>query len=370
MNVKASNQVSSYFLFFLMHSAQTGLSFLNFQSKIIKGAGNDSWLVLIILGLITQILFIMMVFILKHSSSQDIISFHIDVFGKFFGGTLNVLMAFYFSLASLYVLYSYINILQIWVFDEVATWEFSLILVILIFYIVSGGFRVITAIAFWGVIIPSFMLMSLFYLLRYSDITYILPFFNHSMKDYLISAKEAMSLFFGFETVLVYFPFIKDGEKNTKWGHIALIYTAILYTIIAVVTFLFFTQEKLKYLTWPTLTMIKVIKFSFLERFEFIFIFTWLLVILPVICLYLWSTIRSLKFTFKKIKPTYFLIGILIIFHLYNIKYVEIRYYYFLSNIVNYIGLTFILIYVPILFVICFIRERLKNKWKTKTSDQ
>lgn len=366
MNVKVSNQVSSYFLFFLMHGAQTGLSFLNFQSKIIKGAGNDSWLVLIILGIITQILFLMMLFILKHSSSKDIISFHKDVFGKFFGGTLNVLMAFYFSLASLYVLYSYINILQIWVFSGVATWEFSLIFLILIYYIVSGGFRIITAIAFWGIVIPSFMLLSLFYLIRFSEITYVLPLFNHSITEYLQSAKEAVSLFFGFETVLVFFPFIKDGEKNTKWGHVALIYTTILYTVIAFVTFIYFTQGKLKYLTWPTLTMIKIIKFSFLERFEFIFIFTWLLVILPVICIYLWSAIRSLKFTFNKVKPTYFLISILILFHFFNVEYIELRNYYILTDIVTYIGMVFTFVYIPILFIICFIRVKLKNKRKIK----
>ncbi|HZG73317.1 MAG TPA: GerAB/ArcD/ProY family transporter, partial [Chondromyces sp.] len=298
----------------------------------------------------------------KHSSAGDILSFHKDVFGKVFGGVLNIIMAGYFSMVSLFTLYIYIDILQIWVFDGIASWEFSLLFCFLIYYIVAGGFRVVTAIAYWGVVIPSLMLLSLLYTLNFVEVSYLLPLFPYEVKDYFISAKEAAPIYFGFESVLVFFPFIKDREKSPKWGHLALLYTTTLYTIITIITFMFFTQGKLEHLTWPTLTMIKIITSPFLERFEFIFIFTWLLVVMPVICIHLWSAIRSIKLTIPKAKPTYVLIGLLAAFHFVNSQLLEIQYSHLMAKLVSYSGLFFLFCYIPFLFLISVVRKKLKNK--------
>jgi spore germination protein (amino acid permease) len=359
--VKANKMVSPYFLFFLMHSTQTGVVFLQFQSNIIKGAGHDAWIPVLVLGLMMHVLFLMMLSILKQASAGDILSFHRDVFGKVIGGLLNLLLAIYFSLLSLYVLYTYIDILQIWVFDGIPSWEFSLLFSVLIYYIVVGGFRVITAIAYWGVIIPSFLLLSLLYLLDYADDSHLIPLLQYDVKDYIISAKEAAPIYLGFENVLVFFPFIKNREKSTKWGHLALLFTTFLYTFFTLFAFIFYTQEKLEHLEWPILSMIKIIQFPILERFEFIFIFTWLLVVMPVICIYLWSAIRSIKLTIPKAKPTYLLVGLLVIFHFVNDQLTAIQYSHLMGKLVDYSGIIFLFAYIPFLFLIAVVRQKVKK---------
>lgn len=356
--VKENTMVSPYFLFFLMHATQTGIGVLNFQSKIAKGAGQDAWLSVLAFGLMTNILFFMILHILNKSSAGDILSFHKEVFGKFIGSTLNIIMGCYFSLVSLFTLHRYIDILQIWVFDGIAGWEFSLLFSILIFYIVAGGFRVITGVTFWGVVIPGLIMLSFSYMFSYADVSYILPLFQHRGMDYVISAKEIAPSYLGFETVLVFYPFIKNREKARKWGHLALLYTTVLYTFITIITFMFFTQRKLEHLTWPILTMIKIIKFPFLERFEFIFIFTWLLGVMPVICITLWSAIRSIKITIPKVRPTFILIGLLAIFHYTNSKLIDIEISNIFSTIIGYCGLVFLFCYIPLMFLISVIRKK------------
>ncbi len=359
--VKENKMVSPYFLFFLMHSTQTGIGVLNFQSKIIKGAEHEAWISVFALGLLMHIIFFMILYILKQTSSRDILSFHKDVFGKYFGGALNIIITCYFAAAGLFTLHIYIDVLEIWVFDGINSWEYSLLFSILIFYIIAGGFRIVTAISFWGVVIPSFILLSLLFVLKYAEVTYILPLFQHRVMDYFISGKEALPIYLGFETVLVFYPFIKDGERAKKWGHLGLLNTTLQYTIITILTFLFFSQGKLVHLTWPTLTMIKIISFPFLERFEFIFIFTWLLVIMPVICIYLWSAIRTIKLTIPKAKPTFILIGLLAIYHFVNSYFVEMEFSLLLGEIVNYSGLVFLFGYIPFLFIVSIVRKKLKK---------
>ncbi|WP_428912431.1 GerAB/ArcD/ProY family transporter [Niallia sp. Krafla_26] len=361
-SVKENKMLSPYFLFFLISAAQTGIVMLTFQTKIIKGAGHNSWLSVLVLGLVMHVIFIMMLYILKQSSGGDILSFHRDVFGKFFGGIVNIILAIYFLNVSLFSIYSYIDILQIWVFDGILSWEFSILLIILIFYIVVGGFRIIAAIAYFGVIIPSLILLIFLYLFNYIELSYLQPIFLHGVKDHLISAREAVPLFLGFENVLIYFPFIKNREKAPKWGHLGLLFTTIMYTSIAILTFLFFTMGKLNRLTWPTLTMVKIIQFPFIERFEFIFIFTWLLSVIAGACIYLWSAIRSIKLTIPKIKSTHLLIFLLGIFLFINSFLIDLQFSFLWSKIYMHTGHILLFGYIPLLFIIALIKGKLAKK--------
>ncbi|WP_159440001.1 GerAB/ArcD/ProY family transporter [Bacillus sinesaloumensis] len=362
--ISENKLVSPYFIFFLIHGAQTGIAVLTFQGKVSKGAGSEAWMSILALGLSLHVLFFMMLYIMKQAPAGDILSFHKALLGKTLGGVLNIILACYFSIAGLAVLYSYIDALQIWVFDGIASWEYAILLSCLIFYLVSGGFRVITGIAFWGVIIPALLLSTIFYIAGYLDVSYLQPLFNHSLKDHFISVKASVTLFLGFETVLVYFPFIKDSKKASKWGHLAILVTTLAYTIIALVTFMYFIQGKLEHLTWPTLTMIKIIQFPFLERFEFIFIFTWLLAIMPVICIYLWSAVRAIKFTFPKVKPTYILLFLLVAYVLVNANLVDLYYTHLIQKVVIIMGTAFLFGYIPFLFIISVVRNAIINKKK------
>ncbi|MGX6444019.1 GerAB/ArcD/ProY family transporter [Neobacillus sp. K501] len=355
--VKEKAMVSPFFLFFLIHASQTGIGVLRFQSDIIKGAEQDAWVSVLAVGLSLHIIFFMMLHIMRNSSQGDLISFHKDVFGKYAGGFLNLLVAIYFFMVGLAAVQSYINILQIWVFDGIGSWEFSLLICLGIYYIVSGGFRLIAGMAFWGVIIPSTLLLSIVYLFRYIDFTYIMPFFTHDWKEYLLSAKESGFMYFGLETVLVFLPFIKNGMKSSKWGHFGLLYTTLLYFIVTVLTFTYYTQGKLQRLSWPTLSMIKSIQMPFLERFEFIFIFTWLLVFFPVVCTYLWSSVRIIKMTFMRLTPTFILFFLLISYFLITSNVEDILIKEMVENVASYSGLFFLYGYIPLLFLISLIKS-------------
>lgn len=189
-----------------------------------------------------------------------------------------------------------------------------------------------------------------------------MPLFNHDFKDYLLSAKESGFMYFGVEAIFVFFPFIKNGMKSSKWGHYGLLYTTIFYLVITLVTFMYFTQGKLQHLSWPTLSIIKIIQLPFLERFEFIFIFTWLLVFIPVVCTYLWSSVRIIKLTFKKLTPTFILFFLLGSSFLIICNAEDILFKQLLEKVVRYSGLIFLFGYVPLLFMISLIKSMISKR--------
>lgn len=362
-SVHENSKVSPFFLFFLIHSSQVGVGLLNFQSSLAKGAGQDSWISILMVGFSLNILLFLGFRVIKTSSGGDLPSFHTEAFGKFFGKLLNVGLVFHLMLGGFLAVYNYIDLLQTFAFDRIPLWELTFALCFVLYYIVSGGFRVVTGMAFWGVVIPLILIPPFIVLVQYLQVRNILPLFNHGLKDYVLSAKESVYMFLGFECVLIYMPFIKNGMKAKKWAYLGLWATTLLYLGLTVLTFLYYTQGKLLRTQWPTLTMIKVISFTVVESFEFIFIFVFFIVIISSVCIFLWSCTRTLKVAFN-FTPSRSLLGILAAYFLMNIGLEDIIWGRKLNNISTYIGLGFIYGYIPFLFIVSLIKSKLDKRKK------
>jgi hypothetical protein len=78
----------------------------------------------------------------------------------------------------------------------------------------------------------------------------------------------------------------------------------LLYLSVMLVSLTYFSGEQLNKTIWATLSLFSIVRFPFIERFEYIAICFWMLVILPNLCLYLWAayrgTIRLVKVSTNK----------------------------------------------------------------------
>lgn len=352
--------VSPFFLFFLIHGTQTGVGLLGFQSKIIEGAEQNAWISVVLVGVSFHILIFFVYFLLKSSKNGDLMSLHIQLFGRSIGNILNICFYCYTILLVSIVVRSYLEVLTAWVFPNTPLWVLSLIIMMIITNIVLGGFRVVTGICFWGVVIPSLLLFTLYFPLKYANWTNLLPLFNHGIHDYYISAKESLIIFLGPELLLIYFPFIKENRRSQRWVHVGLGYTTLLYLGITLITFVYFSKGQLEHTVWPTLIMSKIIQFSFIERFEYVYIFTWLLVILPACCVSLWGGVRILKESLKINSRLSLWVSLIII----QTSVVLIKSSTDIDKIEKYLFLVsscFLYFYLPFLFILILIIGTLKN---------
>ncbi|MFQ6339448.1 GerAB/ArcD/ProY family transporter [Bacillus sp. AF62] len=124
------------------------------------------------------------------------------------------------------------------------------------------------------------------------------------------------------------------------------------------VTTVYFSPEHLSHTVWPTLSMWKIIRFPFIERFEFIGIATWIMILLPNICLSCWAASRGLKdlcgLRQKSLLPCLLSILFLMIVFISG-RYATAS----LNRIISSIGFYIVVVYIPILFVVYHIRNRM-----------
>ena len=115
---------------------------------------------------------------------------------------------------------------------------------------------------------------------------------------------------------------------------------------------------QLHHTIWPTLTMLKIIKVPFIQRFEYIIIFLWYLIILPNICLTIWSSCcisKSLFIYHLKLHYHFYRCYIYFILVFTNREGINT-----LNTVLSQAGLYIVYAYIPILFVFHSLRWHFK----------
>ncbi|AST91458.1 MULTISPECIES: GerAB/ArcD/ProY family transporter [Sutcliffiella] len=357
-------QISYFLVAFLIFSAQFGVGALGFQRIIAMSAGYDGWMGVIIAGAFLHFIIWCMYKIFEKSGGEDIVSVHQFVFGKWIGGFLSFLFSLYFTFAAITVLRTYIEVVQVWMFPNLQTWLFALMFMGLVYYIVSAGFRAVTGIAYLGIILPAYLLLTFIIPFEYMNFRHLLPVFDHSVKDILLSAKDMTLTFIGLEALIVFYPFVKNHEKSVRWAHLGVLATTLTYLFMAVLTFSYFSEEKLAKNIWATLSLWKIIELPFVERIEYIGIANWCLIILPNVCIFIWCASRIGKRVFQIKHKKTLLITVIIVFAA-SLLFEDRKYINDLNNYFGQAGFYVIYVYIPMLWLLV-----LFAKWRKERKNE
>jgi spore germination protein (amino acid permease) len=353
-------KVSPFFSFYLVQAIQIGVGILGFQRVLTKAVGNDAWMSVILGGIGVHVV-IWMIYQILNKQDGDITDVHRVLFGKWIGSAFSILLVFYFCLLTMTVLRLYIEVVQVWVFPGIRISLFSIVILIIVFYIVNGGLRTVTGISVLGVVLPAYLLFSLFYPLKYAFFENLLPIFDHSVLEILSSTKQITLSVLGFETLLFYYPFFKDPKKSQKWAHLGSASTIFVYLAVMIVSIAYFSEEQLIRNIWATLTMLKIVQLPFVERIEYVAISSWLFVILPNLCLAMWSASRGAKRVFKKRQRP--LLVVLLVLVCVGSCFLKTREQIeMMSTFTSEIGFYLIYGYIPFLFLFSTIFYRMKGR--------
>jgi spore germination protein (amino acid permease) len=353
-------QISPFLVFFLIHSVQVGVGILGFQSSLVKIAGNDSWMVVFIAGFTVHIL-IFCTFLLLNKSKKDLIQLNNFVFGKFIGGLFSIIWIFYYMFVGITVLFTYFEVIQVWMFPKISIFWLTILFLILVSYTVLGGFRIVAGLSFFGVVIPFYLFFSFLFPLEFSDFRALLPIWNHSIKEIGSATIEMTLSYIGFSTLLMYYPYIKQPEKSQKWAHLGAALTTIIYQTLLCISIMFFSEKQLIKQVWATLTLWKIVEMPFVERFEYIGITSWALIILPNICLSFWASSRGIKVLFNiNQRIAFFMILLLVTglsFFFNGRERIEL-----LIKYVSKVGLVTEFIFIPVLLALYFLISKIKGR--------
>lgn len=314
LRIKPNMMVNAFLVFFVVHATQIGVGLQGFQRIIYQDAKQDAWISVLISGIASSLIVYVIIKTLELYGCTDIYGVQHDVFGPVIGKVVNSVYIFYSLLSFFVVLRNYIEVVQAWVFPELPLWFLSGSMILLVIYGITSGVRSIIGIAFFSVMLSLWLLIFLGYPIQFSKWDHLLPVFEADMMNLLKGAYNMTFTIIGFEVLYTIYPFLKEKEKVQKFAQLGVLFTTFIYTTLMIVAITYFSGAQLERTIWATLSLFKIVRLPFIERFEYVAITFWMLIILPNLILYMWSACRGIERVFQiHSKKTVWVLSVLVV---------------------------------------------------------
>ncbi|MFC4024573.1 GerAB/ArcD/ProY family transporter [Oceanobacillus longus] len=360
VKMKSSLQFNAFYLFFIISSIQLGVGMLGSPTYIFAEARQDSWISVIITSIFVIFVLFVMLLILKQYENADILGIQVDIFGKWFGKLLGFVYIVYFASALLSVVITYIEVVQIFLFPEISTFTMGLILLILIIYTVLGGIRVIIGVCFIFFLFPHWLLLLLIEPLMDIDITHFQPVMQASLVELLQGAKASAYTFSGFEILFMLYPFIQNKEKAKLPVILGSLWTSWIILLTTIIVIGFFSADQISRREWSVLGLFKVQTFSFVERFDFVVVAEWMMVVTPNMVLLMWGVTHGMKRLFLvPQKITLYVASALLL-----VVCIFMDYHFQIQKVTNFIsqaGFWLVFVYPFLLLPIVLLKKRWRH---------
>jgi spore germination protein (amino acid permease) len=313
VNKHQKKEISLWQYILTINSVQVGFGLLTLPRELEQMAGTDGWISILIGWAITTLVSLCIVKIMGKHPGDTLLDVLTRYMGKWMGKAGMVIWILYSLLAYLSLTFSVVLVIQMWILPKTPGYAIVLLLTIPAYMLLSGGIRVISRYAVFVFFFTLWMPFLLTIPIKDSHWVYLLPILKEGWMPVLLTAKTTVLGFLGFEFAFILYPYLKQKKSAAKGIVIANSMTLLVYLQITLVCFVYFSPDEITQYIWPTLTLVKPIHFSVLERLEIVFLSFYLFIFSDSAFPYFFSATDGINQLFKK-KEWKFPIYLLLIF--------------------------------------------------------
>ncbi len=299
IKIKKTLRIRAFQIFFIVVGIQTGVGILGAPRYIFKEAQQDAWLSVLLAFLYMLLVTWVMFVILTQYQNTDIFGIQVDIFGKWLGkflGTIYILF-FFSELASLY--FSYIEIVQIFLYPTMPSFVMGLLLLIITVYAVLGGIRVIVGVTFLFTLLSPWIFGLLYDPITRMEAAHFLPLFDASFIELVKGAKTTALSFSGLEILFIIYPFIDNKEKAKLPAYLGVSVSSMFVFLTTIISIGYYSPSDFDLMDWPVLSLFKSVSFSFIERIDYLVVAEGMMYITSSMVLFAWMITYGMKRLYK-----------------------------------------------------------------------
>ncbi|WP_408955389.1 endospore germination permease [Natroniella sp. ANB-PHB2] len=269
-------QISNRQLIFIIIHNAVGTGFLSLPRSLAEVAQRDSWLPIIISGMLWSIGFFLLYKLAIKFPNETLISYSDKVVGPYLGKIISLSYILYATLVTGLIARISMTILASVKLPKTPI-PITLALFLLTgFYLVSRGTKALARLDefLFFALTPIFLVLAPMAL--NINLINFRPMFECEPLKVIEATYLTMYSFLAVDIMFIIFPFIKEQKKALKSSLIGLLVVTLTYFFITVLVIGFYGVEAIQYITWPTLTILKALNVPFFGRLEFLFFFLWI----------------------------------------------------------------------------------------------
>jgi hypothetical protein len=308
MSVK--EKLSPFQASILIYLIQSGVTLFTLPRLVAEAFGTNGWIGLIIIYFIVNLNLLLIWLVFKLSKGKSMFEI-IAIFPKWLTFPFCLFIAMIWMLLGVFVMVKFSMILKMLFYQNVSLIYFLSMGFILTYILLRKELYQIakaTVVLFYFTVWTVFLLA--FHLPEFSFVR-LTPFVFKGETDMLNGGMSIFTALLGYELSILFINMIERKQLKSLLAGNSI--TSLIYFGVTFVSFGFFSFEQLLREVYPVVTLLGYISFPVLERVENFTFCVFGLKVLMTTVMYLWGAKELLQYQFKRVKPDFILIGILII---------------------------------------------------------
>ncbi len=290
-----ANGISLKQFIFIIYKTQIGIGVLTLPREVSDHAGTDGWIAVIIGWFLAVIVSLILINIMQKFEKDTLFDLFRHLFGVWGGKAFSLCWVVYLAFITLYVVFTSVYVMQIWILPMTPNFWIILLFLIPIYYITKNGITVIGRysefVYYFSVWMPPLLLLAI----TESHWLNLLPVLKEGWTPVFGALQTTVLSFLGFEMIFLIYPFLRNKRKAYLGVIIANSLALFVYLIVVLMSFIYFSPDQLDKFKWPTLNLLKTIEFTFIERFEIFFLALYFVILSMTVISYLFFTVYGIN---------------------------------------------------------------------------
>lgn len=306
INMINKTEISAFQLVFLLIHVQIGVGIINLPFDIFIVANSDAWISILLSGIFIQLIILGYSFLIKRFPNHTIYDIHLTVLGKWLGSLLIVVYILFYIMSGSLVLANFVYYIKTWLMPKTPSSVLIGLMCLAGIYIIKENIQIIARfLVLCSVFLIGFIVAAI-YSFKYSDITFIMPIGESGITPIMKGIGPSFFSFQGFEMLLIFFPFVKASNRTIiKSASIANLFVTLFYTLLVLVSLLFFSKEELKRVPEPILYLVKAFSFRMIERPDLLFTSMWIVLVATSFTVFMYGASLGVMTLTKTSRLTY-----------------------------------------------------------------
>lgn len=285
------NQITFMQYIFLIHGVQAGVGLLTLPHDLAEKAGTDGWISIIIGWFLSTLAGLLIVQVMKKYPNGTIIDLLTHCFGKWIGKMAAFVFGLYFAFLASIIFIRECLFIRFWILPQTGLVILMLLLSIPTYLILRNNITVLARYSELVFFMTIWLVFFYFSPLREAHWLHLLPIVKEGWNPIFTAVKITIFSFTGFEIAYFLYPSLKEKQKATIGLIIANTLTLLVFLIITIVVFAFFSPDEITQFKEPTISVLKIVEFKFLERIEIVFLSFYVFVISTTVLPLMYSTV-------------------------------------------------------------------------------
>jgi spore germination protein AB len=343
-------KLNSYHVIFLIQNVLIGMGLLSLPHNV-SSMGYNVWMAPIFIALIVQLNVFFIIWLAKSYPTSNWFEINEKVLGRWLGKGINLILIVYaiFLLSS--VVERYLRVIQMFTLPNKTINSAMVALFFVMIYIAKGGIKSVARFCILGFVFTIWMLYFLQWSFQKGDVTQIYPLFQFTFNDVVKAFEDGYHSYFGYELLLVFFPYILNQKRALKDVTIGLWMTTFIYVAVCFASAIYFSKWQLTHLVYPVLNLYKAVELTFIERIEVFGITLWVFLILSTTSAYLWMAQKGLHSLFNTKSPLFLYSAAGISFFLCTNYFPQDYKNIMFIEATTYLGFGAVLLPIPVLII-------------------